>query len=646
MALSLEGIRPDVYLDSIQTIAFVYRFKTGTSNLSATKLKAYILQVYILCMLMYLKLYDSCRVYKAMLKVTTASILQYNYIFHKMEVQTSIVLAILMNLALASSEPCNSWFIEEADECKCGVQIRSLLECSQIYKKIDIRDSYCLTYYNTTELEYFGACPYNTKSANFGFNTISKTVTELDEIMCGPLKRTGLLCSQCRSGLGPAVFSYYRECKECIAWPFGWIVFFVRLIVPQTLFCIVVMVFQINITAPTLNGFVVAAQLISSMLNNNPFLLPVKGNSYSLTKFVVDFYGIFNLDFFVYLLPSFCIHKDMSVHTVIILEYFTALYPALFTAVVYVCITLHDKGYQIVIACWKPFHKCLARFRRSWNPKGSILSSFSTFLILSYCKISSTSVQLIQPVKVWDKYGNVTYRMYFDATYDVHKNGIYVWYIVLASTVLITMVLLPAFFTLFYQNKLFQRCLFLCRLKLQMIHELVCIAQGCFKNGTTLGTRDYRWFAGFYLFLRILFIFFLIQNISHLVCVIIFSVTAVMVAGLRPYKENRYNVGDTVLWLMATVGVSWFNYNRAYNIRWTGIVETFGSFPFLYISFCICWKAINSIAERIQKLRAKRSKPVEDKKNVENALPHRLLEPSEYAPLLQTKPLHIQVTIP
>ena len=567
-------------------------------------------------------------------------------LLHKMEAWTSTVIAILVSLALASSEPCHSWFIEEADECKCGVQISSLLECSQTLNNIKIRDSYCLTYYNTTELEYFGACPYNTKSASFVFNTVPETVTDLNEAMCGPLKRTGLLCSQCRSGLGPAVFSYYRECKECIAWPFGWIVFFVRLTVPLTLFCIIVMVFQINITAPTLNGFVIAAQLISSMLNNNPFLVQVNGDSYSITKFVVDFYGIFNLDFFVYLLPSFCIHKDMRMHTVIMLEYFTALYPAFFTAIIYLCITLHDKGYRIVTACWKPFHKCLARIRQSWNPEGSILSSFCTFLLLSYCKISSTSVQLIQPVKVWDKYGNVSYRMYFDAGYDVHKNATYVLYIAIASTVLITTVLLPAFFTLFYQNKLFQRCFSLCRLKFQMINELVCIAQGCFKNGTTPGTRDYRWFAGFYLFLRILFISFLVQNISLLICIIIFSVTAVMVAGLRPYKENRYNVADTVLWLMTTVGVAWFNYNRAYNIKWAGIVETFGSFPFLYISFCICWKAINSIAVRIRKLQDKKSIPVKEKKDIENDLPHRLLEPSEYTPLLQTRPLHIEVTIP
>ena len=177
-----------------------------------------------------------------------------------------------------------------------------------------IAEGYCLTYSNSTE--HFGACPYNTNSFSINLTfAVTPDITQLDEKMCGPLNRTGLLCSECQPGLGPAVFSYSRKCKECIKWPYGWILYFVRLIVPLTLFCVIVIVFQINIASASLNGFVLAAQIISSTLKNNPFIIDVMGESYTVTKFVADLYGLFTLDFFVQLVPSFCIQENMSIQS-------------------------------------------------------------------------------------------------------------------------------------------------------------------------------------------------------------------------------------------------------------------------------------------------------------------------------------------
>ena len=249
--------------------------------------------------------------------------------------------------------------LSESNGCKCGKLFKSLLECSQTLNETKIVEGHCLTYSNTTE--HFGSCPYNTNSFGINLTVVPSDITQLDEKMCAPLNCTGLLCSQCQPGLGPAVFSNYRECKECIKWPYGWIVYFVRLIVPLTLFCVIV--FQINIASPLLNGFVLAAQIVSSTLKNNLFIIDILGESYTATKFVADLYGLFTLDFFVQLIPSFCIKKNMSMHTVIALEYLAALYPILFTIMFYVCISLHDKGCRLIVICWKPFHKCFAKFR-------------------------------------------------------------------------------------------------------------------------------------------------------------------------------------------------------------------------------------------------------------------------------------------
>ena len=133
-------------------------------------------------------------------------------------------------------------------------------------------------------------------------------------------------------------------------------------------------------------------------------------------KFVADIYGLFSLDFFSFGIPSFCIQdlEKISMLTLVAFNYVEALYPIIFTVLIYICITLHDNGYRIVVICWRPFRKCLMKCRRRWNLKGSVINAFATFLILSYNKTCSTSLSLMQPVKLWDKHGNWSWRVYFD----------------------------------------------------------------------------------------------------------------------------------------------------------------------------------------------------------------------------------------
>ena len=555
------------------------------------------------------------------------SLLTHNIVpFIKMlSLKCTVLIAIV---AIASSTLCPTWFIRESNRCICGKQFKNILECSQVLNETRISENYCLTYNNNTA--YFGACPYNTNGL---WRAVPSDVSQLDEAMCGPLNRTGLLCSQCQPGLGPAVFSHYNECKECMKWPYGWIVYFVRLTVPLTLFCVIVIIFHINIASPPLNGLVLIAQILGSFLKGDPsFVYNIHGESYTIEKFVIDFYGIFTLDFFVNLIPSFCIHKGMNMPTVIALDYLAALYPIILTVIIYLCISLHDKGNKLLIVCWKPFHKCLARFRQSWNSKGSVLMSFSTFLLLSHCKICLASINLTQFITARDKFGNSTYyRMYFDAAYELHKSWKYIEFVALALTISITIVFLPALFVLFYQNRFFQRCLSYCRFRFTMIHELANITQGCFKNDTSPGTRDYRWFAGLYMLVRFIMIGTVIQKYHLLVYVTLLTAVAVLVAGLCPYKKNWYNVTDAILWSIFALGMAWFDNFAAYGLKLNVLLCLIGSIPFVGISFVACWRVIACILTWCRACFVPKSTASGDP---EDELPHRLLSPNQYTPLI------------
>ncbi len=179
--------------------------------------------------------------------------------------QALTVFGILL-LVPASTEDCPTWFAQSDHGCECTEGVSGVVKCGH-FNKTSVLFGHCLTFDNETL--FVGACPYNTYS-NELYHAVPADPTKLTQDMCGPLNRTGLLCSECQPGLGPAMFSYYRECKECIAHPWGWILFAIRATVPMTIICTVMIVFRINLVSPALNGFLLFAQLITSEFNNNP----------------------------------------------------------------------------------------------------------------------------------------------------------------------------------------------------------------------------------------------------------------------------------------------------------------------------------------------------------------------------------------
>ena len=451
--------------------------------------------------------------------------------------------------------------------------------------------------------------------------------------MCGPLNRTGLLCSQCQQGLGPAVFSPYRECLECMDEPYGWILFFFLATFPQTILCLFVIIFWINAASPALNFFVLAAQITTNIINTTPSSV-VNG---FLGKLVATCYGFGNLDFFSYVLPPFCIKEGMSTLTVMALEYTVALYPIFFTVLVYYCITLHDNGCRLLVCCWKPFHWCFARFRGTWELKGSVINAFATILLLSYSKLCSISFGLLQSVELSDICGGSYRGVYYGASYEMLSKH-HLPHVVLASIIVFIFVCLPAIFVLLYQNKVFQRCLNFCSFKCVLIRELANICQGCFKNGTTPGTRDYRWFAGLYLLLRIFFTVIVNQKNYHMYMIAMSCIMAVLVAIVRPYRIDVYNKLDSILWLDFAICNSWYVNALAFDDLKPGGFYICFLIPLVYLIGYLVWRSVIFIVKKCRSKIAERKKlpttEPDGTNGLDDQLPDRLLQPSEYTPLV------------
>ena len=541
-------------------------------------------------------------------------------------------------VASNQSRVCPTWFVPNfkiKDRCDCGPSFKRSVKCYSNYNS-SLRTGFCMTYNETSKLTFVGSCPYSTNQIVTQFYPLCPDVLQLNQQMCGPLNRTGLLCSQCQQGLGPAVFSYKKECLECMDEPYGWILFFFLATFPQTILCLFVIIFRINAASPALNGFVLAAQIITNIINT----VQLNGVNGVLGKIAATCYGFWNLDFISYILPPFCIKEGMSPLTIMALEYTVALYPIFFTVVVYYCITLHDNGCSLLVCCWKPFHWCFARFRGTWELKGSVINAFATILLLSYSQLCSISFGLLQSVELSDVCGGSYRRVYYDASYEMLSKP-HLPHVVLASIIIIIFVCLPAIFVLLYQNKVFQKCLNFCNFKCVLIRELANICQGCFKNGTSPGTRDYRWFAGLYLLLRIFFTVIVNQKNYHMYMILVPCIMAVLVAIVRPYRIDVYNKLDSILWLDFAICSSWLVNIEAYEDLPPEGIYIFVSIPLVYLFGYIAWRSVIFVVKKCRSQIAKRKKlfiaepeGTNTQDDGDDQLPDRLLQPSEYTPLI------------
>ena len=83
----------------------------------------------------------------------------------------------------------------------------------------------CATYDENTRVLSISRCYNQAGVSDYNMSTISWNIqlptvlSELNDYMCGPLNRKGLVCSECADGFGPSVTSFGHRCANCTdAW--------------------------------------------------------------------------------------------------------------------------------------------------------------------------------------------------------------------------------------------------------------------------------------------------------------------------------------------------------------------------------------------------------------------------------------------
>ena len=288
-------------------------------------------------------------------------------------------------------------------------------------------------------------------------------------------------CVICPSGYGVSI-NKINKCVHCEEYPVNILVFIGIEIIPMTLMVLMIMLFNIQLTNGSINGLVFYSQVMFFTYSDYTLL---RSNNQLFNFFAIPC-NIFSLDFTPFLGNySLWLAPNMSPLGAISFWYVIGFYSLLLLLLLYVWITLYDKGYKCVVFITRPFHRCMARFWSMTGIEPSFTHSIASIYILCFTQLAGTSFKLL--------HFNINFcRMpvFFYDSYIQYFHGIHAVAGSFAISVLLIMILLPTLYILLYPFKWFHKLLDCLHLRKQLLISLGDVFTGPYKNGTE-NTYDY-----------------------------------------------------------------------------------------------------------------------------------------------------------
>ena len=473
---------------------------------------------------------------------------------------------------LSPNRSCPAWIMKEA--------INSDVLCYPLYhllcdeNHISVLYGLCITYSEDDDIlsmfhcPFFHASDYNVTTD--GYLLLPNDIYQLNDNMCGPLNRKGTLCSECVEGYGPAVNSFKDDCSNCKGVWYGVPLYLITELLPITLFYLIILIFQINVTSAPMTCFIMYSQMILTIFDikfddpvNKKLLYTDRFYPSTFMKIVFTSYGIWNLDFFKYVIPPFCVSSNLKVIHIALLGYVSAFYPLCLVIATWICIELHDRNFKPFVLVWKPFGVCLVQLRKTWNNKGDIISVFASFFLLAYSKFLYQGLVLTM-CKNMSKTKYHAHNVVRDNVYLSYsdprvlcRSTEYLTFAIPAIVIFFLFNVVPVVLIFVYPIPKFRKLLWKCGLDCNTLRCFVERFQGCYKDVTHgENQKDMRSFSALYFFLRIMaliaVLFLRIFDDASYQMVwfpigIVVLIAAILIAFCKPYKKALMNVVDTLL---------------------------------------------------------------------------------------------------
>ena len=444
---------------------------------------------------------------------------------------------------------------------------------------------------------------------------------ELNVRVCGPFNREGLLCSKCKPGYGPALYSWSLKCEKCcdeyVGW--FWLLYLLLELVLLTVFYLMVILLNIHVTSPPFTAFVFFCQLFTILFKENVYLnIGVIQYRNKIFLYIIStLISIWNLDIFRYLVPPFCVSSKLTDVDTVLLEYISVLYPLLLILITYIGIELHARNFSPVVTLWKPFHKCFSKCRRTLDPTSSVIAAFSTFISLSFTKSLYITYSIVSPRHYYVN-GIRHVSLLLDPSFQSVDNDkqlfsalISTWYFI-PSVIFVIFTYFPVILLLLlYPLKIFRKLLRCCcgGRKYHTIYVFMNTFQGHYKDSTS-GTRDYRAVSCLNFLIRfgICWMFYddlqsksgiPIVRFSYLVHTLI--LTSLFYGIVQPCKKKYMNVIESLLYCTAGLLLLYFT-SAHYGVHHYKIPTFMFNFsmllvtlPSLILTCVFMWKVLKSV---------------------------------------------------
>ena len=497
--------------------------------------------------------------------------------------------AVLLSLMLVSQCCSQRSSDSSTDTCPPGFvpantsQGPSPCICSHVWMESDIHDmvkcqsnssaqqltltvGHCMTYDESEEVFFLGACPYNLKYRDL---VLPQNLSELESVMCKSFNRRGRLCEECLEGYGVSI-ARSMHCKKCESTTLEMLKYLSMQVLPSTVIFLAIMVFNIKLSKSPLNAFVLYSQVAFSIMYYDPKLHQL-GHYYNIKdKFVLKLIHIFKatcgilcLDFHVlfHYTSHICFRRPSKGVHILMLKYVEAFYPLAMLLVVYLCVHLHQRNFKPLVLVGRLASRVLTLLSPQdsvgVNPSERIANGLVAFFSLTHTKLLFTSLNLLIPNQIDEINGTTSVHhraLYFDPTLEYFGKE-HIPYVVVALVVLSLFVALPILILTLTPLRPVTACFRLVlRSKWHAMHYFLEIFQGWFKTGED-GSFDFRFIAAVFPILKCLLgvwvlvltgLIYRTRNI-WLIPSMLFQGIGLFFAIFRPYRREAMNMYDSLL---------------------------------------------------------------------------------------------------
>ena len=480
-----------------------------------------------------------------------------------------VVLSVLaVSVVTASNYSCPTWFYysNTTQRCECGFSTLGWIVCDQETKIVTVNRENCVTDSGQDGLYYIGRCLLNYKfnNTNRVFSELPTDPDLLEDMVCGPYNRKGLLCEHCIDGYGPGVYTLDSACADCSKFSTLSAILLYLLVdlVPITLFFICVVLFRLNVTAGPLLGYVLFCQIFSVSLKYEPLIYHYTQSQLSPVLVSVLFitFESWNLNFLKPVIPPFCISEKVKGIHVLALNSLSAVYPIFLVMVLLVVIELHSRNNTIVRVAVKPFRFVLKKTSIKAVTGDAVLRTFATFVFLSTAKNLFTFYAMIRFYHIFKSIDGTVYKrvLLADPTID-YLSPTHIMFMIIPLLQCLFLVFIPSLILIIYPTRLYRSLSqFISARKQLAITSFVESLNGCFKDGLN-GTRDYRAYAGLVMLfpLCILVVSYLpfSSGLSlEIRSCYVFSLLSLLISYKRPFKSTVTNMSVSYCFIVFGLG--------------------------------------------------------------------------------------------